>query len=109
MSDFREENEKDINIEGQDLLDIRRCDEKLSSKIIKGKINREILPDLEKIENSNDRITSNLDEIMNEALNEDGKLFNANEEALQTLAELLIYHSVIGESINSIRNTTKKL
>ena len=56
---------------------------------------------MKKKKNSNDRITNNLDEIMNEALNEDGKLFNANEkEALQTLAELLIYHSVIGESIN---------
>lgn len=99
----------DLNIDGQELLKFNECGDKLSSKVIKSKLEKFIFPEIKVIEEYNSKITNELDEIMNSALTENESLSNANKDTLQALSELLIYHAIIDENIGLIVGTAKNL
>jgi hypothetical protein len=114
MSDFDNDFDNDFDLDDELFekkdkpLNLRKCDEKESATKIKGKLQREILPELELMEHSNSKITNDLETMLYSALNE-SELDNASEETLQHLSELLIYHAIIDEHLDEIRSTTKEI
>ena len=89
-------------------LHINECEEKTSSVKLKGIIKKEVLPELEIMEQTNSKIMNDLDEMLTGSINSKD-LENANENTLQKISELLLYHAIIEDHIVEIRETTDSL
>ena len=89
-------------------LHINECEEKTSSVKLKGIIKKDILPELEIMEQTNSKIMNDLDEMLTGSMNS-RDLENANEHTLQKISELLLYHAIIEDHIIEIRETTNKI
>jgi NTP pyrophosphatase (non-canonical NTP hydrolase) len=104
-----DDSDRKANVDLDNPLNINECEEKATSKKLKGKISRDILPELKAIEDSNSKITVELDEIMNSILNNDNAYANLSEKTIDVIADMLIHHALIEENIDDIKNKTKKL
>lgn len=110
MSDLNNDDDFELDKEielysEKNLLNLNKCDEKSSSVKLKGQIKKEVMPELEIMEQTNSKIMSDLEEILTNAMN-NKSLDNANEETLQKLSEVLLFHAIIEDHILEIRETT---
>jgi queuine/archaeosine tRNA-ribosyltransferase len=107
LDDFELDKEIELYSE-KNLLNLSKCDEKSSSVKLKGRIKKEILPELDIMEQTNSKIMLELEEILTSTM-ESKTIENANEETLQRISEVLLYHAIIEDHIIEIRETTDKL
>jgi hypothetical protein len=106
---YQEFDNNDIHINEDESLDLNSCEELASSKKLKGKIKRDIIPDIENMSDINSKVMNEIEDIINDIINKDKKYISANESALETLSNLLIHHNVIEDSLQNIIDKNKKL
>jgi hypothetical protein len=90
------------NIEKKDLMNLDGCNKVAAKKKIFGTLTRMLGEDISNMRNINNRVLNDLADVIEELLNDDKKISTVDEATMNKLAQLLIHHQSVGDSLDSI-------
>ena len=106
--DLEEEKEHEVP-EVKGVLNTTKTSEVRNKKRLKSQLNKKVAPLMKDMQGVNNEILWEMEEILEDIIERNGSYNESHEEALNNLADIIAYHRVIDENIDSIKEIVDKL
>lgn len=106
--DLEEHKEHEVP-EVNEVLNTTKTSEVRNKKKMKSQLNKKIMPLMKDMEGVNNEILWEMEEVLEDIIERKGSYSESHDEALNTLADIIAYHRVIDENIDSIKGLVDKL
>lgn len=104
------EEKKDHEVpEVKGVLNTTKTSEMRNRKRVKSQLSKKVIPLMKDIQGINNEILWEMEEILEEIIDRKGSYNESHEEALNNLADIIAYHRVIDDNIDSIKEIVDKL
>ena len=100
--DLEEEKEHEVP-EVKGVLNTTKTSEVRNKKRLKSQLNKKVAPLMKDMQGVNNEILWEMEEILEDIIERNGSYSESHEEALNNLADIIAYHRVIDENIDSIK------
>ena len=108
--DLEEQKEHEVpSVKDSEVLNTTKTSEIRNKKKMKSQLNKKVMPLMKDMEGVNNEILWEMEEVLEEIIERKGSYSESHDEALNTLADIIAYHRVIDDNIESIKGLVDKL
>jgi hypothetical protein len=108
--DLEERKDHEVpKVKKSEILNITKTSEVKNRKKIKSQLNSKVIPLMKDMEGVNNEILWEMEEVLDNIIERKGSYNESHDEALNSLADIIAYHRVIDENIDSIKSIVDKL